>query len=224
MCVDITKTFFTQNVVVQNFESHGIRTLARATRRQNFSSNEKYHQQKVERPLIPDDINIKEVMEEDRAKNRGYSYQGHKNYLAAGDAIYTEGNFVTWDLHAPASVKMEIEKILGEHNDVIKFSILDYNKANPGKKPCEGWEKIDYEEEMANKAGMIHPQRVQPYRQYTPNEFSNQDGMPHIMSVNKQFGGNKYNPSGFHALKRWGAANRPGNRSFYTEETIKELL
>jgi len=92
---------------------------------------------------------------------------------------------------------------------------------------------------MANKAGMIHPQRVQPYRQYTPNEFSNQDGMPHIMSVNKQFGGNKCNlfliksshiisfsdnPSGFHALKRWGAANRPGNRSFYTEETIKELL
>ena len=45
---------------------------------------------------------------------------------------------------------------------------------------------------MANKAGMIHPQRVQPYRQYTPNEFSNQDGMPHIMSVNKQFGGNKW--------------------------------
>ena len=41
---------------------------------------------------------------------------------------------------------------------------------------------------------MIHPQRVQPYRQYTPNEFSNQDGMPHIMSVNKQFGGNKCNP------------------------------
>ena len=91
---------------------------------------------------------------------------------------------------------------------------------------------------MANKAGMIHPQRVQPYRQYTPNEFSNQDGMPHIMSVNKQFGGNKCNlilsktplsplldnPSGFHALKRWGAANRPGNRSFYTEENIKELL
>lgn len=74
MCVDITKTFFTQNVVVQNFESHGIRTLARATRRQNFSSNEKYHQQKVERPLIPDDINIKEVMEEDRAKNRGYRF------------------------------------------------------------------------------------------------------------------------------------------------------
>ena len=124
MCVDITKTFFTQNVVVQKFESHGIRTLARATRRQNFSSNEKYHQQKVERPLIPDDINIKEVMEEDRAKNRGYSFEGHKNYLAAGDAIYTEGNFVTWDIHAPASVKMEIEKILGEHNDVIKFSIL----------------------------------------------------------------------------------------------------
>ena len=128
--------------------------------------------------------------------------------MAAGDAIYTEGNFVTWDLHAPSSIKMEIEKILGEHNDVIKFAILgkfklqprrkgqmilfsDYNKANPGKKPCAGWEKIDYEEEMANKTGMIHPHRVQPYRQYTPNEFSEQEGMPHIMSVNKQYGGNK---------------------------------
>ena len=74
MCVAITKTLFAQNCVVRNFESHGIRTLARATRRQNFSSNEKYHQQKVERPLIPDDINIREVMEEDRANNRGYRY------------------------------------------------------------------------------------------------------------------------------------------------------
>jgi len=54
---------------------------------------------------------------------------------------------------------------------------------------------------MANKAGMIHPQRVQPYRQYTPNEFSNQDGMPHIMSVNKQFGGNKCNIFCFNNIK-----------------------
>ena len=37
----------------------------------------------------------------------------------------------------------------------------------------------------------MHPLRTRLYRQYTPNEFSQEPGMPHIMQVNQQHAANK---------------------------------
>ena len=44
---------------------------------------------------------------------------------------------------------------------------------------------------MRKKKGLVHPLRTRVYRQYTPNEFSQEPGMPHIMQVNQQHAANK---------------------------------
>ena len=74
---------------------------------------------------------------------------------------------------------------------IIVVNLNKNDKANPTNKQCSGWREIDYDEEMRKKEGLVHPLRTNLYRGYAPNEFSNEPGMPHIMTINKQHGANK---------------------------------
>ena len=105
-----------QKFVVRKFASHGMRPLAHAIRRRN----DDFVQQ---RPILPDDTDLKEIERRDEEKYHDH-FPGHKKFFASGEALFTEGTFVTWDVDFPEMYKANVKKTLDEHNDILRYTVL----------------------------------------------------------------------------------------------------
>merc|ERR1712228_180176 len=150
MAVDITRHLLTEDgkytCVVCNFTSHGMRPLSRAIRRRNdFYVSE--------RPVVPDDQNLKDIVIKDQTKFHEH-FPGHLRFYSKGESIFTEGTLVCWDLDFPEMYKIKVQKYFDSHDDVLRHTMLPYDVANPSNSRCNGWKEINYEDEIKNKAGM----------------------------------------------------------------------
>lgn len=198
--VQITKRFLESKYVVRDFQSHGMRALAKSVQRTNTKL-------KRERPHLD---GIDHDFEEMKLWKAGESA-----VFGRGETIFSEGTFVTWDIDCPPIEKYRIDQWLGDNEDIIRHHVSAWSQFNTAKK-CNGMPDIDYIE--VNKK-LIRDEGALPlvhvFRNQALNVFPDLAQSPDIQlfEINKQKGASNNNKHGLRSP--FGTATIPGARGYY---------